>query len=623
MFDATPDGWKKVPFSEAVAINPRRQLARSVVVPFLDMASLPLNGASVVVTEQRPISSGGARFQAGDTLFARITPCAENGKLGFVEAVLGDGAAQGSTEFIVMSAKEGITSPEYVRCLAGWDDIRQQAIGLMEGTSGRQRVPTWAFDEIEVVIPPLDMQRRIAEVLRSVDEAIARCEKSVGGAISLWASLLGTHFHRADWEPTRPLPSGWTLTLLDTVAKRGSGHTPNKKIAGYWGGEIRWVSLQDTKRLDKVYISDTAETITPDGISNSSAVLHPVGTVVLSRDATVGRSAITTSEMAVSQHFMAYVCGPRLITLYLYYWLQRMKPIFERIGAGSTIKTIGLPFFKGLRIALPPMEVQREIATQMSEVDGLVASERSVLSRLRALRAAISHDLLSGRVRVPENDFIAAAIRTDQETNVDLTLSPRTVRPAFKRAVLAAEIVHQLHKDAKFGSVKHEKIVHLCELHAGLYPDLDRHAYKEAAGPYDPKARRSVEKVFRAQKWFAVQKDERRVEYVPLERCGGHQPYYSRYFSDRRVAIQNIIDFLKPMNTEQCEIVATLYAAWNDFLLDGETPTDHQIVQSVLTNWHPSKRNISEDRWMAALPWMRVHQLVPRGVGQKTRVATS
>ena len=80
---------------------------------------------------------------------------------------------------------------------------------------------------------------------------------------------------------------------------------------------------------------------------------------------------------------------------------------------------------------------------------------------------------------------------------------------------------------------------------------------------------------------------------------------------------------MRPMTSEQCEIVATLYAVWNDFLLDGETPTDQQIVQSVLNSWHPSKRNISEDRWLAALPWMRSNDLVPQGVGEKTRVVSS
>ena len=105
--------------------------------------------------------------------------------------------------------------------------------------------------------------------------------------------------------------------------------------------------------------------------------------------------------MAVSQHFIAYRCGKALNNQYLYYWLQRMKPIFERIGAGSTIKTIGLQFFKSLRVALPPLEQQDEMASVMLDVDeGIFACEASLAS-LQTGKAALMSDLLAGRVRVP------------------------------------------------------------------------------------------------------------------------------------------------------------------------------------------------------------------------------
>jgi len=252
-----------------------------------------------------------------------------------------------------------------------------------------------------VPLPPLHEQRRIAEVLRSVDDAIAIERQCWAQSTKVRASLLQEHFHMGDWANDLPLPEGWQLSLLDSVAVRGSGHTPNKKVPEYWDGGIRWVSLQDTKRLDQVYIADTSQQISALGIDNSSAVLHPDGVVVISRDATVGRSAITIGQMAVSQHFIAYRCGPKLDNHYLYYWLQRMKPVFERIGAGSTIKTIGLPFFKGLRIALPPIEVQTEVAGVMLDVDlGIMACEKAIAS-LSGTKASLMSDLLSGRVRVP------------------------------------------------------------------------------------------------------------------------------------------------------------------------------------------------------------------------------
>ncbi len=93
------------------------------------------------------------------------------------------------------------------------------------------------------------------------------------------------------------IPREWQYELLDNLAHRGSGHTPNKDHPEYWNGGIKWVSLADSISLDQLYISDTELEISHKGIANSSAVLHPAGIVVLSRDAGVGKSAITTEPM--------------------------------------------------------------------------------------------------------------------------------------------------------------------------------------------------------------------------------------------------------------------------------------------------------------------------------------
>ena len=181
------------------------------------------------------------------------------------------------------------------------------------------------------------------------------------------------------------IPEDWGLPLLDSIAKRGSGHTPDKKHPEYWNGPIKWVSLRDSDSLDNVFIEETAATITAAGIANSSAVIHPAGTVVLSRDAGVGKSAIIKTEMAVSQHFMAWQCGANLDNIYLYYWLQAAKPEFERIAMGNTIKTIGLPFFRNLRIAQPPLPEQRAIAAALLDVDALLAKLDQLIAKKRDL----------------------------------------------------------------------------------------------------------------------------------------------------------------------------------------------------------------------------------------------
>ncbi|GAA3181695.1 MULTISPECIES: restriction endonuclease subunit S [Streptomyces] len=193
----------------------------------------------------------------------------------------------------------------------------------------------------------------------------------------------------------------WSKVPLDEVATRGSGHTPNKKRAEYWNGNIRWVSLKDTFRMDRGLISETAESITHAGLANSSAVVHPSGSVILLRDAGIGKSAVLQGDMAVSQHFMVWNCGPRLDNWFLYYYLQSMKAEFERISNGSTIKTIGLDYFRQLTIPLPEVEEQRLISQMFVDVDCLIASLERLVAKKKAIKKGLIQELLSGRSRLP------------------------------------------------------------------------------------------------------------------------------------------------------------------------------------------------------------------------------
>ncbi|MGX1881016.1 restriction endonuclease subunit S [Streptomyces sp. NPDC055287] len=192
----------------------------------------------------------------------------------------------------------------------------------------------------------------------------------------------------------------WGRVSLDVVATRGSGHTPNKKRAEYWNGNIPWVSLKDTSRLDRGVISETTESITSAGLANSSAVMHPSGSVVLLRDAGIGKSAVLQGDMAVSQHFMAWNCGPRLDNWFLYYYFQSMKAEFERISNGSTIKTIGLDYFRQLTVPLPDLEEQRLISQVLIDVDGLTASLERVIAKKQAVKDGLMQQLLTGRTRL-------------------------------------------------------------------------------------------------------------------------------------------------------------------------------------------------------------------------------
>ena len=197
------------------------------------------------------------------------------------------------------------------------------------------------------------------------------------------------------------IPEDWDVVLLDSVSRRASGHTPDKAHPEYWGGDIKWVSLADSHRLDDLYIDETTSTITAKGIANSSANILPAGCCIVSRDAGVGKSAVLAEKMAVSQHFMAWYCGPSLNNHYLYFLLQAMKPELERIAIGNTIKTIGLPYFKSLRVPLPSVVEQQSIASALLDVDQLIRELAACIAKKRNIKQAAMQELLTGKRRLP------------------------------------------------------------------------------------------------------------------------------------------------------------------------------------------------------------------------------
>lgn len=380
-------------FSEAVAINPKRLVPKTGDVPFLDMAALPLHGAPVAVVEKRPVASGGARFQAGDTLFARITPCAENGKLGFVSAVDGGMTAQGSTEFVVMGARDSLTLPEYVRWLSGWSFVRDRAIALMEGTSGRQRIPGWAFNEIEVPVPPLDEQQRIAEVLRSADEAIASNRAALDQVAQARTAILHMAFDETLWEPV----------ALGELGSWQSGGTPSKANDGLWGGDIPWICPRDMKTP---VIRQTHSTLTSLALGGSCK-MAPKGTLMIVVRGMILAKAIPTATTAMdatfNQDMKAFRPNGRALPKFVQLCLQHQERQLLRVVNTAThgTKKLDTDTLLAVSVPLPDLEAQQALADAVSDLDFASIKYGEEHIRLSTIKQALMSDLLSGRVRVP------------------------------------------------------------------------------------------------------------------------------------------------------------------------------------------------------------------------------
>ena len=278
-------------------------------------------------------------------------------------------------------------------------NLHKQFAKVVEG----QNVKNLYFTELQPIpihLPTLAEQKKIAECLSFVDELIAGQSYTVNTLKTHKKGLMQQLFPR-DGETQPRLrfhqfqnQGEWEEKTLEGLAKRSSGHTPSKSHPEYYNGGIKWVSLADSKRLDCGLISDTSIEISEKGIQNSSAVLHPEGTVLISRDAGVGKSAIMSTPMAVSQHFIVWTCKPSLLSnWFLYYLLQNSKPLFERAATGSTIKTIGLQFFKDLVFRVPVLLEQQRIANCLSDLDDLIDAHTRKLEVLKTHKKGLMQQL--------------------------------------------------------------------------------------------------------------------------------------------------------------------------------------------------------------------------------------
>jgi len=277
--------------------------------------------------------------------------------------------------------------------------------------STMQHITLKPFLETKIALPTFKEQQKISSFLLNIDNVLEKINQLIqksellkkGLTQKLFTKGIGhTKFKKVEWFFGKEIeiPEEWEMELLDRIAKRGSGHTPDAKITNYYNGGIKWISLADTKKLDNIFIYETEKEISKEGIKHSSAEIHPAGTVLVSRDAGVGKSAIMATEMAVSQHFITWNCSENLDNHFLYYTLQFLKPIFERIATGATILTIGLPFFKKMEIALPDIAEQKQIATILSNVDSQITKEKLQKSNLELLKKGLVQKLLTGQIRV-------------------------------------------------------------------------------------------------------------------------------------------------------------------------------------------------------------------------------
>lgn len=417
-----PKGWVSARFRDAMRLEERREPIDPAQT--YKLLGVRWYGNGAFLREERLGEGLSAqhiyRVKVGDVIYNRLF--AWKGSFGLIGENLA--GCYVSNEFPLFAARLDRVDPQFLLWILQHPRTAERADAFSTGTTSisRNRLGEDDFLHFPLNLPSLPEQRAIADMLGAVEEAITQTNTlvdAIGTAKHATMRELLTRGIRRDKAPLKALPARWVLgrvaenithiprdwelVTLTAIAKLESGHTPDRKEPTYWEGKIPWISLQDADALGRLTISETAETIGPVGLANSSARMLPAGTVVLQRTANIGLASIMEREMCTSQHFANWVHGPRLDPYYLQQVFRHMSREWQRLMAGSVLPDIYMGTFKALQILLPPLAEQKQISAIGAAFDRRLEYERDTLAILITTRAALAQELLSGRLRLPES----------------------------------------------------------------------------------------------------------------------------------------------------------------------------------------------------------------------------
>jgi type I restriction enzyme S subunit len=292
--------------------------------------------------------------------------------------------------------------------------------------------------ELNVPLPPLDTQRTVAAALDrttgQIDTLIAKKERLVAvleekrRALITKAVTKGLDSNDSMKESgvawMGAIPSHWEVVRMKHVARLGSGHTPSRQHPEYWVPEectIPWISLADVgklRRSGQEYIEDSAERISSLGLAHSAARLLPPETVILSRTASVGFSAMMRQAMATTQDFVSWVCGPRLRPAFLLHVLRAMASEYDRLVMGSVHRTIYMPDVARFVTPLPPIQEQDRIVAliraRVAPIDEATQRLSLQVDKLREYRRTLITAAVTGAIDPDASDATGPAREADE-----------------------------------------------------------------------------------------------------------------------------------------------------------------------------------------------------------------
>lgn len=385
--------WKEYRFSDFVKINPSVTLKANEEYSFVEMKDLE-DGNKYCFPKIKKIKGGGAKFQNGDTLFARITPCLENGKICQVKG-LENNLGFGSTEFYVFRGKENISDTEFVYYLSRWNDVRDHAEINLDGTSGRQRVPKASFDDLIIQMPGLPEQKAIASVLSSLDDKIDLLHQQNQTLEALAETLFRQWFIERCPEP------------VEGEAKEDWEERPLSSIANFLNGLAcqKFPPKDSINRLPVLKIKDLTSGISENSDWATTDVKPEYiirnGDVIFAWSASLMVKIWNGEDCILNQHLFK-VTSEEFPKWFYYFWCKQHLREFISIAQShaTTMGHIKRSDLDEAMVLIPEEKEIEQMTIQMNPILEKIQLNNNQINSLSKLRDTLLPKLMSGEVRV-------------------------------------------------------------------------------------------------------------------------------------------------------------------------------------------------------------------------------
>ena len=391
--------------SEITELNPTlgKKLPADELISFVPMASLSAETAKVETTQDRPyseVSKGFTPFLNGDVLFAKITPCFENGKI--AQANLPRLHGFGSTEFHVIRSRPEISDARYLHHYLRLDSIRDEGQRRMTGSGGQRRVPSSFLAELQIPLPTLPEQRRIAAILDQAETLRTQRRAALAQLDSLTQSIFLDMFG----DPER---FEWPLALLGDIVDEDNGSIRT----GPFGSQLLHSEFVDegiaVLGIDNAVANEfrwgERRYVTPAKYQQLKRYTVRPGDVLITIMGTCGRCAVVPDDIPVAINTKHLCCisvdRQRMTPIFLHtYFLQHpiARKYLEQTAKGAIMSGLNLGIIKAMPIPVPPLPLQQTFATRIQAIEALKATHRAALAQLDALFASLQQRAFAGQL---------------------------------------------------------------------------------------------------------------------------------------------------------------------------------------------------------------------------------